>query len=189
MVTRWSDIFSDLGFKDASVMRLKSRLAMQIVTRLQGLSVRSAAKEADTPAADISRIRNARLDRFSIDRLMTIAARLGCDSASAPMTKADANPDVVPDIVEVIDKLRADADADRPWFIGRHATKEGLSEIEDGRQDGMFPVTGEAAEINLIVALHNAWPVIKDALLSAEFEGPTISAARARDLFLGKVKK
>lgn len=74
------NVFSDLGFVDASLMRLKSQLANEITRVLdrRHLSVRVAAKEAGATAADLSRIRNADLDRFTLDRLIKIAGRLGC---------------------------------------------------------------------------------------------------------------
>ncbi len=74
------DVFADLGFADAPLMRMKSRLAGEIARALdrRELSVRAAAKEAGATAADLSRIRNADLDRFTLDRLVRIAERLGC---------------------------------------------------------------------------------------------------------------
>jgi predicted XRE-type DNA-binding protein len=74
------DVFADLGFADAPIMRLKSRVATEIARALdrRRLSVRAAAKEAGATAADVSRIRNADLDRFTLDRLVRIAGRLGC---------------------------------------------------------------------------------------------------------------
>lgn len=74
------DVFADLGFDDAPLMRLKSRLANEIARVLarRELSVRAAAKEAGATAADLSRIRNADLDHFTLDRLVRIAERLGC---------------------------------------------------------------------------------------------------------------
>jgi predicted XRE-type DNA-binding protein len=73
------DVFSDLGFADAPVMRLKARVANAIVRALdrRQLSVRAGAKETGATAADLSRIRNADLDRFTLDRLVRIAERLG----------------------------------------------------------------------------------------------------------------
>jgi predicted XRE-type DNA-binding protein len=74
------DVFADLGFADAPLMRMKSRLATEIAHALdrRGLSARAAAKDAGATAADLSRIRNADLDRFTLDRLVRIAERLGC---------------------------------------------------------------------------------------------------------------
>ena len=74
------DVFADLGFSDAPLMRLKSRVANEIARALdrRGASVRAMAKEAGATAADLSRIKNADLDRFTLDRLVRIAERLGC---------------------------------------------------------------------------------------------------------------
>jgi predicted XRE-type DNA-binding protein len=74
------DVFADLGFADAPLMRLKSRVANEIARALdrRDLTVRAGAKEAGATAADLSRIRNADLDRFTLDRLVRIAERLGC---------------------------------------------------------------------------------------------------------------
>jgi predicted XRE-type DNA-binding protein len=74
------DVFADLGFADAAVMRMKSRLATEITRALdrQKVPVRVATKGAGATAADLSRIRNADLDRFTLDRLIRIADRLGC---------------------------------------------------------------------------------------------------------------
>lgn len=73
------DVFAELGFADAPVMRMKSRVATEIARALdrQKLPVRVAAKGAGATAADLSRIRNADLDRFTLDRLIRIADRLG----------------------------------------------------------------------------------------------------------------
>ena len=74
------DVFADLGFADAPLMRMKARIANEIVRSLdrRGLSLRAAAKEVGASAADLSRIRNADLDRFTLDRLVRIAEQLGC---------------------------------------------------------------------------------------------------------------
>jgi predicted XRE-type DNA-binding protein len=80
LIAGTGDVFADLGFADAPMMRLKSRVANEIVRTLdrRELSVRAAAKETGAAAADLSRIRNADLDRFTLDRLVRIAERLGC---------------------------------------------------------------------------------------------------------------
>lgn len=74
------DVFFDLEFADASLMRLKSHVAAEIVRVLdrRGRPARAAAKDTGATAADLSRIRNADLDRFTLDRLVRIAERLGC---------------------------------------------------------------------------------------------------------------
>jgi len=72
------NVFADFGHPDAAVEQLKSVLAARIIHVLdaRGLTVRAAAELTGTAAADFSRIRRAKLDRFTIDRLMTVLGRL-----------------------------------------------------------------------------------------------------------------
>src|SRR5258707_7382157 len=71
--------FRDLGHKSADVEQFKAILAAEIIKALdrEGLSVRAAHRRTGIAAADFSRIRNADLGRFTIDRLMSIVNRLG----------------------------------------------------------------------------------------------------------------
>ena len=57
---------------------IKSELAARVADLLDQrcLTVRSAGALTATAAADLSRIRQGRLDRFTIDRLITILTRL-----------------------------------------------------------------------------------------------------------------
>jgi predicted XRE-type DNA-binding protein len=73
------NVFRDLKHANADVAQLKAILAVEIINTLdrEGLSVRAAQNRTGVAAADFSRIRNADLDRFTIDRLMTIINRLG----------------------------------------------------------------------------------------------------------------
>ena len=73
------NVFRDLGETDAELMQLKALLATEIVRALneRGLTVRRAAGLSGFAAADFSRIRNADLGRFTVDRLMKILAGLG----------------------------------------------------------------------------------------------------------------
>jgi predicted XRE-type DNA-binding protein len=75
------NIFRDLGRPDAELQQLKALLAAEIVRVLNegGLTVRMAEGITRVAAADFSRIRNANLGRFTVDRLMTILGRLGQD--------------------------------------------------------------------------------------------------------------
>ena len=75
------NVFRDLGRPDAEVQQLKSLLAAEIARTLdeQQLTVREAENMTRIAAADFSRIRNANLGRFTVDRLMTILGRLGKD--------------------------------------------------------------------------------------------------------------
>ena len=73
------NIFADFGDADAEAKKLKATIAAEIIATLdkRGLSVRAAAKAAHLDPSDIQRIRNADLSRFTIDRLVRVAYRLG----------------------------------------------------------------------------------------------------------------
>lgn len=73
------NVFRDLGEKDADVHQVKAILASEIIKVVdrEGLSVRQAHRRTRIAAADFSRIRNADLSRFTVDRMMTILNRLG----------------------------------------------------------------------------------------------------------------
>jgi len=79
-VTRGSgNVFRDLGHANADVKQFKALLAAEILKSLdrKQLSVRQAQALTGIAAADFSRIRNADLGRFTLDRLMSIINRLG----------------------------------------------------------------------------------------------------------------
>ena len=79
-VVRGSDnVFRDLGHQSADVGQFKAILAAEIIKVLDRdeLSVRAAHSLTGVAAADYSRIRNADLGRFTVDRLMSIINRLG----------------------------------------------------------------------------------------------------------------
>ena len=73
------NVFRDLGRENADVEQFKAILAAEIIRALdrEGLSVRGAQGRTGIAAADFSRIRNADLGRFTLDRLMLIINRLG----------------------------------------------------------------------------------------------------------------
>ena len=73
------NVFRDLGYKNADANQVKTILAAEIIKSLDrhGLSVRSAHGRTGIAAADFSRVRNADLGRFTVDRLMSIINRLG----------------------------------------------------------------------------------------------------------------
>jgi predicted XRE-type DNA-binding protein len=73
------NVFRDLGHKNADLEQFKAILAAEIIKALDRdhLTVRAAHARTGIAAADFSRIRNADLDRFTVDRLMSIINRLG----------------------------------------------------------------------------------------------------------------
>jgi predicted XRE-type DNA-binding protein len=77
------NVFGDLGHPNPDLEQLRAILAARIIKVLdgRGLSVRKAHELTGVAAADFSRIRNANLGRFTVDRLMTVLNRLGQDVA------------------------------------------------------------------------------------------------------------
>jgi len=73
------NVFRDLGIENADVAQFKAILAGEIIKVLERdkLSVRMAQSRTGMAAADFSRIRNANLGRFTVDRLMSVLNRLG----------------------------------------------------------------------------------------------------------------
>lgn len=73
------NVFRDFGHENADAQQFKAILAAEIIKALDrdGLSVRAAQRRTGIAAADFSRIRNADLRRFTVDRLMSIINRLG----------------------------------------------------------------------------------------------------------------
>jgi len=69
------NVFRDLSEKDADVKQIKALLAAEIIRILDQdkLSVREAEKVTGYNYSDFSRIRQAELSRFTIDKLMKIA--------------------------------------------------------------------------------------------------------------------
>ncbi len=72
------NVFRDLGDSDADLKQAKAILAARIIAELdgRGISVRKASGMTGFAAADFSRIRNADLGRFTLDRLMRMIAAL-----------------------------------------------------------------------------------------------------------------
>ena len=72
------NVFRDLGEPDADVKQAKAILAARIIGILDDrkLSTRQAGEVAGCDQSEFVRIRNANLDRFTIDRLMRIVNRL-----------------------------------------------------------------------------------------------------------------
>lgn len=73
------NVFRDVGHKRPDIDQCKAILAAEIIKALdrEGLSVRGAHGRTGIAAADFSRIRNADLKRFTVDRLMLIINKLG----------------------------------------------------------------------------------------------------------------
>ena len=73
------NVFRDLGCDNPDADQFKAILAAEIIKALDKdhLTVRAAHDRTGIAAADFSRIRNAKLGRFTVDRLMSVLNRLG----------------------------------------------------------------------------------------------------------------
>jgi predicted XRE-type DNA-binding protein len=71
--------FADQGLPDPEMEQARAILAAAIgkTMTMQGIGPREAERRTGIAASDFSRIRHAKLERFTIDRLMTILDRLG----------------------------------------------------------------------------------------------------------------
>ena len=69
-----NNVFADLGHPNAATEQIKAHLAAEIirVMTVQKLTALQAEALTGIAAGDFSRIRNVKLDRFTIDRLITV---------------------------------------------------------------------------------------------------------------------
>jgi len=74
-----SNVFADLGLADSEEMQTKTQLAVRILDTIdaRGLTQTQAAELVGFKQPDISNLRHARLDAFTIDRLLRVLRRLG----------------------------------------------------------------------------------------------------------------
>ena len=75
------NVFQDFGRTNADVEQARAILAAEIIHTLdkRGLSTREAEKLTGVAHSEFSRIRNARLKRFTLDRMITILEKLDKD--------------------------------------------------------------------------------------------------------------
>jgi predicted XRE-type DNA-binding protein len=73
------NVFEDLGLPNAEMEQARAMLAAAIgkTLTMQGIGPREAERRTGVAASEFSRIRKANLERFTIDRLMTILDLLG----------------------------------------------------------------------------------------------------------------
>lgn len=75
------NLFRDFGSPNADLQQARAILAATMIRVLDDrkLSVRAAEKATGVGAAEFSRIRNAELGRFTLDRMITILGKLDQD--------------------------------------------------------------------------------------------------------------
>ena len=92
LVEGTGNVFRDFGDPHADLKHAKAILAARIIAVLdnRGLTVRKAGELTGFAAADFSRVRNANLERFTLDRLMKMLAAL--DDDIRVTVQVDARP-------------------------------------------------------------------------------------------------
>ncbi|HTD38516.1 MAG TPA: helix-turn-helix transcriptional regulator [Candidatus Limnocylindrales bacterium] len=87
------NVFAQLGRPDADDLLRKARVINVInsVIARRSLTQESAAQLVGVDQADISRLANGRINRFSLDRLLTIVDRLGVAIAMEQRRDADGH--------------------------------------------------------------------------------------------------
>jgi len=72
------NVFHDFGRENAGLKQARAILAARIIRTLdeRGLSTREAERRTGVSHSEFSRIRNAKLGRFSLDRMITILGKL-----------------------------------------------------------------------------------------------------------------
>ena len=75
------NVFADLGFPDAETHLLKAELLTRIqgVITKQNLNQTAAAERMGLSQPDVSRLLNGQFRDVSVERLMRLLTRLGCD--------------------------------------------------------------------------------------------------------------
>jgi predicted XRE-type DNA-binding protein len=75
------NVFRDFGHPNADLMQAKAILAAKIIAAMddRGWTALAAEKAAGVAHTDLSRIRNVKLDRFTLDRMITILGKLDGD--------------------------------------------------------------------------------------------------------------
>lgn len=75
------NVFRDFGRTNADLEQARAILAAEIIRTLdeRGLSTREAEKLTGVSHSEFSRIRNARLGRFTLDRMIAILGKLDED--------------------------------------------------------------------------------------------------------------
>jgi predicted XRE-type DNA-binding protein len=94
------NVFRDLAMEDAELRQFKALLAAEIIKTLNDreLTVRAAAALTGIASADFSRIRGVKLDRFTVDRLMSILSRLGQEVRVQLSIRTRAHDEVQPSL-------------------------------------------------------------------------------------------
>jgi len=89
------NVYRDFGHVDAELRQARAIIASKIIDILdeRKLSARAAERLTGISRSDFSRIRNAKLSRFTLDRLVAIGGALGGDFPPQPDEPTPPGPD------------------------------------------------------------------------------------------------
>jgi predicted XRE-type DNA-binding protein len=109
IVRRTGNVFAQLGLPEADDLLRRARVMSLIndAIEAQGLTQEAAAAKTGLGQADVSRIVNGSVTRFSLDRLLTVVDRLGIPIALEQRLDRQGN------LVVEVRKLTAPARAPR----------------------------------------------------------------------------
>ena len=76
-----SNVYADLGYKDAAERQIKTRLALAVneLLKARKLKQREIGPLLGVPQPKVSALKNYRLDQFSVERLMEFLTALNQD--------------------------------------------------------------------------------------------------------------
>lgn len=82
LISGSDNVYADFGYPDAGLRKARATIAARIVQILdvRKLSTRDASKLSGVSHAEFSRIRNAQLQRFTLDRLIAILGKIDADT-------------------------------------------------------------------------------------------------------------
>ncbi len=92
------NVFRDLGHPDADILQAKAILAAKIIGVLDDrrITVRRAHELTGFAAADFSRVRQAKLQRFTLERLISMLVKLNDDVEVSIDVRPRGHTHVVP---------------------------------------------------------------------------------------------
>jgi predicted XRE-type DNA-binding protein len=92
------NVFRDMGYPNADILQAKAMLGAKIIGVLddQHISVRRAHELTGFAAADFSRVRQAKLQRFTLERLISMLVKLNQDVEISIEVKPRAHGHLAP---------------------------------------------------------------------------------------------
>ena len=89
-----TNLFSDLGYSDPDTHLLKAELVNRMIgiVRERKLTQTAVAQLTGLSQPDVSRLLKGQFREMSVERIMKVLARLGCEIDIVVRSKGDASP-------------------------------------------------------------------------------------------------